>query len=208
METVIIEFLREFVEKNVFFVYVLLFISSMLQMVFPPHPGDVILVFAGYVTTMGVFYSFPTVFLNSMAGTVLGSIVIYRLGYCKGSNVFRYKLIKRYVSEKHRNRADRILKKYGAYAIIISKFVPGINAVMLLLAGIFKVRRRDVYLAVLASTVVHHALALFLGRFIGNNISLINKILKTYNGIGFVLLCVFAALGIVYIMLKRRGAKA
>ncbi|RCX20062.1 membrane protein DedA with SNARE-associated domain [Anaerobacterium chartisolvens] len=208
MEAAIIEFLKEFVEKNVFLVYFILFISSVLQMVFPPHPGDTILVFGGYVTTLGIFYSFPTVFLNAMAGTVLGSIVIYIFGYNKGSDVFKYRLIKRYVDEKHRKRADRIFKKYGVYAIVISKFVPGVNAIMLLMAGMFKVRRRDVYLSVVASTVVHHTLALLLGRFIGNNISRINSVLKTYNGIGLALLCVLTASGIVYVILKRKRAKA
>jgi membrane protein DedA with SNARE-associated domain len=208
MESLILDFVNYVLEKNIFIVYVFFFISAVLQLVFPPFPSDVILVFEGYVTTVSQAFNFVPVLLNALAGTFIGSVIAYKVGFHNGSSVLEYKLIKRYIDEKHMKRAGRIFERYGSFAIIVSKFVPGVNAIMLLFSGIFKVKSKVVYSSILISSLLHHILALILGRLLGNNLSQINKVLKTYNGITIVLFIIFVSvLGTIF-LIKRKKQKA
>lgn len=208
METLILNFINYVLEKNVFLVYVIFFISSVLQLVFPPFPSDVILVFQGYITTVSKSFGFAPVLVNALLGTFVGSVIVYEFGRRKGSNVLDYKLVKRYIDEKHRRRAEKIFEKYGSYAIIVSKFVPGVNAIMLLFAGIFKMKARIVFPSIFVSALLHHILALLLGRFLGNNLSNVNKVLRTYNGIAIALFLIAASALGLFVYFRRRKQKA
>ncbi|MCX7921848.1 MAG: DedA family protein [Clostridia bacterium] len=204
MEALVLDFINGFVEKNVILVYILFFVSNMLQLVFPPHPGDVVLVFQGYLTTLKGNFNFIPILFNAIAGTFIGSLIVYKFGFHKGDTVFKYRLIKKYIDEKHKKKAEKVFEKYGLYAIFLSKFIPGVNAILILFAGIFKVRSGVVYLSVLASSVVHHILVLLLGRFLGNNMQNVKRALSTYNGIVIALL-VLTAIGImVYKLITKR----
>lgn len=191
--------------KNVFLVYGFFFISSFLQMVFPPHPGDVILVFQGYLTSISDSFTIIPVLLTNLAATLTGSVCIYKLGFKNGDRVFEYRIIQRYILKKHKDKASRLFHKYGYFAVLLSKFIPGVNAVMILFAGIFKVRPRRVYLSIAVSSLVHHLICLMLGRFLGYNMENIKNILATYNSI--IILFVLSAVvvyGVYYFMLGKR----
>ncbi|MCX8132173.1 MAG: DedA family protein [Clostridia bacterium] len=207
MEALILDFINYVLERNVFLVYVIFFISSVLQLVFPPFPSDVVLVFEGYITTISNSFGFVPVLLNAMTGTFVGSLIVYEFGLRKGSAVFNYKIIKRYIDEKHRKRTERIFEKYGSFAIIVSKFVPGVNAIMLLSSGIFKMKARIVYPSIFVSVLIHHILVLMLGRFLGNNLGYVKDILKTYNGVVIILIAIAVLCAGIYLLVKRKKVK-
>jgi membrane protein DedA with SNARE-associated domain len=181
MEAFILDFVEKIVNLNVYLVYFFFFISSVLQMVFPPHPGDVLLVFQGYLSTVSRSFHFFTLLLNALAGTITGTLLIYKFGHDNGERVFQYKLVKRYVDEKHLRRGRHIFEKYGAFAIFLSKFIPGINAIIILFAGMFKMRLRTVCLSAFISAVLHHTLVLLLGRILGYNLERVKSFFAAYN---------------------------
>lgn len=204
MEKLIFELIYYVLGKNVLLVYGFFFLSSFLQMVFPPHPGDVILVFQGYLTTMGGSFDFIPVLVTNLAATITGSLCIYKLGYKNGENVLEFRLVKKYILQKHREKAARLFDKYGYFAILISKFLPGVNAVMLLFAGIFKVRARHAFFSIFVSSLLHHIFCLVLGRLVGYNIQNIKHILATYNLIIIILVSTVAVVfGAYYFMFSK-----
>ena len=205
MEKLLFDLIHYVLGKNVFLIYGFFFLSSFLQMIFPPHPGDVILVFQGYITTVSDSVNFLPVLLTNLAATMAGSLCIYKLGYKNGESVLDFPLVKKYILQKHREKAAKLFDKYGYFAILISKFVPGVNAVMLLFAGIFKVRARHAYLSVLVSSLLHHIFCLLLGRWVGYNLQHIKRILTAYN-VAIIIFISAAALvyGIYYFILSKR----
>lgn len=181
METFILNFIENIVNRNVYLVYLVFYISSVLQMIFPPHPGDVILVFQGYLTTVSRSFSFIAVLGIALAGTMTGTVLIHRFGFVNGDKVFRFRLVKKYVDDKHLRRARRLFDKYGAFAIFLSKFVPGINAIIVLFSGMFRMKLSSVLLSAFVSAVLHHVLVLLLGRFLGYNAERVKSIMTAYN---------------------------
>lgn len=95
--------------------------------------GDITLLLSGVLAHNGNFgpYSFLKVYL---AGT-LGGLVGDTFGYCIG-RLFR-KTVKDYSFYKMTQpRIERLLDKFGNFAIIVSKYIYGIRAAMCLFYGI------------------------------------------------------------------------
>lgn len=207
MDTYILEFIDFFLDKNVFIVYMLFFLSNLMQMLFPPHPGDVILIFQGYTTTVHGSYNLFLLYLNAMAASFLGSYILFKLGYHKGKDALDYKIVKRFIKEKHIKRAEKLFDRFGIYAIALSKFVPGVNALIIILAGTFKMNKRLAYISFLASSSVHHIILLLLGRFLGHNMDYIKDILKTYNSIVVVIILLAVSSILLYKYVLRPASK-
>ncbi len=209
METAILEFITGVLDKNALLVYLLFNISCILQLLFPPYPADVVLVFQGYVTTKSNVFNIAPVFLNAVSGTFVGSYCVYRLGYAKGYMIFRNRLIRRYIRRRTLARAKKLLDRYGWHAIFLSKFIPGVNAAIILLAGILKYKVKIFCTSVVSSIIVHHTLALLLGRFFGSSLQRVREILRTYNIVVLIMVSVAIAGFAVYKILKRaRTGKA
>lgn len=205
MEEQVINFIRGMVESNVTISYLVFFASSFLQIVFPPYPGDSITIFSGYVTAVSSRFALVPVVINSMVGTVMGSLLVYHFGRMNGENVLNYKWVKRFLPERKRRKATRLFKKYGAGAVFLSKFIPGANTLIILFSGMFKVKRYIVYLSILAAAMVHNTILVLLGKFLGHNMVFIEKLIKTYN---ILVVCLIILIGLVVFFFYRNRRKA
>jgi membrane protein DedA with SNARE-associated domain len=95
--------------------------------------GDITLLLSGVMAHSNFFgsYSFLKVFLAGMFGGIVGDNVAYFIG-----RLFR-KTIKDYrFYEMARPRIERLIDKFGSFAIIISKYIYGIRAAMCVFYGI------------------------------------------------------------------------
>jgi len=95
--------------------------------------GDITLLLSGVMAHSNFFgsYSFLKVFLAGTLGGIVGDNVAYFIG-----RLFR-KTIKDYrFYEMARPRIERLIDKFGSFAIIISKYIYGIRAAMCVFYGI------------------------------------------------------------------------
>lgn len=205
MDNVILNFTQNIIHANPVFTYMFIFISGVLQLLFPPYPSDVIIVLEGYLTTVGSNYGFFPVFLVSVAGSIVGSLIVYWIGYKKGSAVLKYKVVLKYIDEKHIKRSEKVFHKYGKYGLILSKFIPGTSTIMVLFSGVFKVRRRVYFPFIIFSVLLQQVIYLLLGRVIGHNIESVKNFFSVFNLIAVVVVVVIAI--IIFIIYKIRKSK-
>ena len=95
--------------------------------------GDITLLLSGVMAHNAVFgrFSFLQVFLAGMLGGVVGDNIAYFIG-----RLFR-KTIKDYrFYQMAQPRIERLIDKFGSFAIVISKYIYGIRAAMCLFYGI------------------------------------------------------------------------
>lgn len=83
----------------------------LLETVFPPIPSEVVLPFAGYLTQSGSLTLVPLI-LWSTAGSVLGALLLYRLGAALGLQrsirlIARTRLVSRAELERGAGRFSR-----------------------------------------------------------------------------------------------------
>jgi membrane protein DedA with SNARE-associated domain len=131
-----------------------------------PAPGDAVIAVTGYLTTTGTI-PFWAAFLAVVAGATLGSLGLFTVGRTYGRGfILRYG---RFVgmTEERLERAEAAFQRYGPWAVIVGRHIPGMRIYLSALAGIFKMRYRVFVPCVMLSSSIWALIFLTLGRVLG-----------------------------------------
>lgn len=134
-----------------------------------PAPGDAAIAYGGYLTTTGAI-PYPLAYLAVVSGAVLGSACNLTI-----SRKYGRPFIKRFgkfvgVTEAKLARAERVFKRWGPWAIIVGRHIPGMRIVLSALSGILEVPYRVFIPCVLVSAAIWAAIFLEVGRRVGPRI--------------------------------------
>lgn len=121
--------------------------------VFPPIPSEVIMPLAGFMTADGKF-TFPGIIIAGTAGSVLGSLPLYYAGRGFGEERLK-QLADRHgrwltVTAGDIERAKKWFDKYGAWALLACRLIPGIRSLISIPAGL---SRMNIWLFLFYTTV-------------------------------------------------------
>lgn len=161
------------------YIYVLLFINAFVEYIFPPIPGDTIMVFGAYLVGIKKL-NFAIVYLVSTAGSLSGFLSLFFLGKYLGRDYFLRKDF-RFFSREMILRVEQWFHRYGIGLIAANRFFSGIRSAIALFAGIARMQLLTTALAALLSSMVWNALLISGGYFLGKNWQLVLTILKRYN---------------------------
>jgi membrane protein DedA with SNARE-associated domain len=144
-----------------------------------PAPGDVVVAYGGYLTTTGAI-PYPLAYLAVVSGAVLGSACNLTI-----SRRYGRPFIQRFgryvgVTEEKLVRAELIFKRWGPWAIIIGRHIPGMRIVLSALSGILDVPYRVFIPCVLVSAAIWAAIFLEIGRHVGPRIREAFQIFPAY----------------------------
>jgi len=207
MEQSLMDFTRNISEQHPMLAFFFFFISAALQILFPPYPGDTVLILEGYLSSKNYFNIYAIAF-NAMAATFISCLMLYYISYKLGDSIFNVSFINKYFSRDKIHKLTKWFEKYGSIAILLSKFVPGVGSLTMLVAGTFKVPAVKAYAAMGVATIIHNSFLLFLGKTAGDNMGLIKYTLRKYNIfiISILLLCALA-FGYVKLLQKRKETR-
>ena len=137
-----------------------------------PAPGDAAIAYGGYLTTTGAI-PYPMAFLAVVAGAVLGSACNLTI-----SRRYGRPFIQRYgryigVTNVRLARAERIFKRWGPWAIIVGRHIPGMRIVLSSLSGILEVPYRVFIPCVLISASIWALIFLEVGRRLGPRVRIL-----------------------------------
>lgn len=203
MEKIIIEFAKDIVQSNILLSYIFFFISQSLQILFPPYPGDMVLILEGYLSELAGM-NYILVNINAIMATFFSSVLLYRIGKKEEYKILNSKIVKYLFDTKKVDKLRKLFTKMGAFVIIISKFIPGIFSITVISAGIFKVKKRKAYLSILSITALHHIILIGLGKLLGENWTIILKKIEIYNKYLFVLVIIIIIIYFILIKVKRK----
>ncbi|MTI66545.1 MAG: hypothetical protein FH753_08085 [Firmicutes bacterium] len=203
MEQLIIEFAKDIVSNNILLSYLFFFVSQSLQILFPPYPGDMVLIIEGYLTEFSNI-NLILVMLTAILATSLSSILLYNIGRKEGSIILKSKLVKYLFDTEKVNKLRHLFDRFGAMVIIGSKLIPGIFSLTVLSAGIFKVKRRLAYVSIVIITIIHHGILIILGKILGENWTLIFYKINRYNRIIIILAIIGFILYIILLKIKNK----
>jgi membrane protein DedA with SNARE-associated domain len=131
-----------------------------------PVPGDVAIAYAGYMTTTSAI-PYPMAFLAVVSGAVLGSACNLTL-----SRRFGRPFIQRFgpylgITNARLAWAERIFTRWGPWAIILGRQIPGMRIVLSSLSGIVGVPYRVFIPCVAVSASIWAVIFLEVGRLLG-----------------------------------------
>lgn len=180
MEKEIILFISKVSTENPVFAYIIFFINAAIQVLFPPYPGDTIIIFQGYISSLGILSS-PALLSTTLSATYLSSIFLYLLSYKLGHRVLSTKFIKKFIDIKKIYSLEGWFKKYGSLVVISGKFIPGLGFFSLIAAGLFELPPISAFISIGISTLIHNTILFMAGRITGNNMDIIKKAMFEYN---------------------------
>lgn len=175
---------------------------TVLEILFAPIPGEVIMTFAGFLINTGKF-DFTEVLLASTTGNLLGSLISYWIGLKLG----RPALLKigKYLrfSERDLEAAENFFQRKGSLAVLVGRFVPGLRSVISFPAGVAQMNLQAFITFTLLGSVAWNALFIYIGFLLGERWSEITAYSEYLDVIGVAILVL---LGIYFIWrLTRRS---
>lgn len=209
IEQLINDIINYLLPKNDLFLYIFLFVSSVIENLFPPIPGDTITIFGAFMVGTGRL-SYFLVFIATTLGSVVGFMILVILGRILEREFFMKKNF-RFFSAKSIIAAEAWFSRYGYFVVLANRFFPGIRSVISLVSGITRLNLWRVFLLSLASASIWNLLWIEIGFLLGNKWHIVREkagdLIQRYNiGVG-IIIGILAILFFIYKFLKKRQVK-
>ena len=184
-----------------YLVYLSLGMSAFVENLFPPIPGDTIIVFGAFLVGIGRLDLFWVYF-----STTLGSLSGFMSLFCIGRYLGRRFFIERdyrFIKARDIIKAEDWFRKYGYFLIVLNRFIPAIRSVISVSVGISGLSGIKVTILALMSCAVWNLIWTLLGYVLGSNWEAfkmkMSAIMMRYNlGILF-----FFCLFVLFITIRR-----
>ena len=181
--------------------YAVIFLIAYGENVIPPIPGDMIVVFGGYLVGIGKL-NFAVVLLLSVAGGTLGFMTMYAIGRRLGDAVFEEDRL-RWLPKEQIRKAQAWLGRWGYGVVAANRFLSGVRSVIALSVGMAYMPARAAALFSTISAALWCALIVSAGYVLGENWRVVADYLARYGRILLVVLGVAAAIGVVWHYARR-----
>jgi len=180
-----------------------LFFGSFVEYVFPPFPGDTVVVLGSWYAVRGAL-SWPITFLSVTAGAVAGSAVDYWLGAWLGRRLEKGAARTGPLTAARVARVEESYRRWGDWFLLANRFLPGVPGFLFVAAGAARIPLRRVLLFGGISAAVWNALLLAAGALLVSNLEELVRLVQRYTVAVSVLMAVVVALWIVRAWSRKR----
>lgn len=185
--------------------YVIVFAVAYLENIFPPFPSDVVVVFVGSLVAIGKGTLALTV-IAATAGSTLGFVTMYWLGYQFGERVLEAGRIK-FISHELIARVHAWFGRYGYWVVIANRFLSGTRAVISFCTGIAEMNLVITTILSAASALLWNSILVASGYAVGDNWRMIGDYMDTYSRIITVVVLLALAIWGVRVWWKSRARR-
>lgn len=187
-----------------FWAYLVLILIAYGENVLPPVPGDLAVVFGGYLAGIG-HLNYLTVVALSTVGGALGFMTMFWLGHRFGDAALDPDRL-RWLPKTKIYRARLWLLKWG-YAIVgLNRFLSGLRSIISLTVGAAQMNVWKTALFATLSALVWTSLIAYLGAVVGENWEVVLELLTTYGRVVAVLISLAVAAKVVHVVWRRSRA--
>jgi membrane protein DedA with SNARE-associated domain len=121
--------------------YVVLFLWVGVEQLGLPVPSEPVLLATGALAGAGQLW-LPLAIVVGVAAALLADVVWYEIGRIHGSRVLNFLCRVSLEPDSCVRQSQGKFARYGARALLVAKFVPGLNSVAQPLAGVLHMQRR------------------------------------------------------------------
>ncbi len=182
--------------------YCAVFLSSFIENIFPPVPGDTVTVFAAYFagrTQLG----FLGIFIATNLGSIAGFMTYYTLGRLIHPEYFERKNYRFFPASSFKTAGDWF-KRYGYWIILFNRFLSGVRSVISIVCGIYRLPWMRVLIVTAIGCSIWNGLLLWAGYLLGSNWRRIDYIMQHYSRILFIAALVA---GLIWLLRNRLFAR-
>lgn len=177
-------------------VFIIILLASYIENIFPPIPGDTILIFGAYMVGRGNL-SYSLALVTTLVGSVAGFMTIYYMGHRYGRG-FVFERQQKWFSDKALVRVDRLFNRWGYGVVLINRFMAGLRSVIALFAGVGHLDWRKVLGLSFLSSLIWNGVLIWLGARLGKNWEVVRHYLGEYNTIATIVILVIIIIWLGY----------
>ncbi|NNE70372.1 MAG: DedA family protein [Rhodothermales bacterium] len=182
-------------------VYALILVVAWGENVLPPIPGDMIVVFGGYLAGLGRLDLSIVILLSTVGGT-LGFMSMYAVGSKLGTALLNPKRF-RWLPKKRLLSAREYLGRWGYGLVAANRFLSGLRSVISLSVGMAHKPAWSTTLWATFSALVWTVLLGVAGFYVGENWEVVGEYLRRYGTVVVSLLILFVVVQLVRFWFSR-----
>lgn len=161
------------------YAYLAILLIAWGENVVPPIPGDMVVVFAGYLVGLDRL-DFVSVVLLSTLGGVAGFMTMYAIGRRVGEAVLDPHRL-RWLPKHYIFKAGNWLQRYGFGVVAANRFLSGARSVISLTVGMVRMSVWKTTLMSTLSALIWTSLLTYAGFIVGDNWRVVGDYLKIYG---------------------------
>jgi membrane protein DedA with SNARE-associated domain len=185
--------------------YLILAIVAATENFVPPIPADVIVAFGSFLAAREHRSPIPTI-IAVVIGNVGGAVGMFALGRRFGAEWIRRRL--RVMGDQAEQRVRQWYHRFGLPALFLSRFLPGVRAVVPPLAGAIRVPAPGAIAAIATASTIWYATLAMIAYRLGSEWSLIAAAIKEFQTTAAIIAGVIVVLGAAVWWVARRRRKA
>jgi membrane protein DedA with SNARE-associated domain len=186
--------------------YAILFAAGTVENIFPPFPSDVVIAFGGFLLAQGARGSMLGVFLSVWVGNVAGAMLVYSLGRKYGAEKIEKRLGGKHAADRDA-KLRKLFDKHGMIAIFLSRFVPGVRAIVPAFAGALKLSPVWVTTMVASASAIWYGLITVIAFRVGSDWERLRGMVTSYGTIAAIIGLALLIIGIaVWLIARKRSS--
>lgn len=186
-------------------VYLVLGAGAAVENLIPPVPADTFVVIGGFLAAQGRL-SLAGVFLVTWGANVASALAVYAAGRRFGPGFFERGLGRHLLERQQIETIARFYGRWGHWAIFLTRFLPGLRAIVPVFAGITRQRFWPVAIPLALASAIWYGILTWVGGLAGRNVEAILEALGRANAVLLAAAAVLSGvLGFWWIRSRRGG---
>lgn len=204
MEQLVQDFIAWMSDVPPLWAYGIILVIAYGENVVPPIPGDLIVVFGGYLVGIGRLDFFLVVLLSTLGGA-LGFMTMYMLGVKLGRAVLDPDRF-RWLPQHQIETVQQWLLKWGYGVVLANRFLSGARSVISLTVGMARMNARKTAIFATISAAVWTLLIAYAGYAVGDNWEIVSEYLRQYGRVVLGVLVLIVVVQVTRYILRKRSA--
>ena len=188
-----------------FALYAALAVVAAAENIFPPLPADTVVAFGAFLAARG-HATLVGAFLATWLANVSGALFVYALGRRYGAS-YAQRWLARFGSEQNEQRLERMYAQRGIAALFLSRFIPGVRALVPPFAGAVRVPALRATLAIAVASGVWYGIVTWIAYNVGSDWDALQARLKSAGVTAALIAGGIAVVVVAWYLLRRRKAR-
>lgn len=176
--------------------------AAAIENLFPPIPSDVVVAFGSFVAAQGPGTA-AGVFLSTWIGNVAGAMLVYALGRRYGAERLERRLAGKF-AESRDAKIRGMFRRYGMPAVFVSRFVPGVRALVPAFAGALRLPVGPTLAMIAAASGLWYGLITYIAFRVGADWPHLRAIIAKYSSTAAIVGSILLVVGLATWYLVRR----
>jgi membrane protein DedA with SNARE-associated domain/uncharacterized tellurite resistance protein B-like protein len=184
-------------------VYAVLALLAAVENVVPPVPSDAAVALGAFLSNRGVTTPF-SVFAVTWVANLAGAAAVYHVARRYGRRLFATSVGRRLLAPRSLAVIEREYLRFGIAGIFVSRFLPGIRAVVPPFAGLVNLSPWRMLVPTGIASAIWYGGITILGTVIGAEWEHINRIMRGVNRTLGLVTAVLVLIALVWYLVNRR----